>query len=64
MVPGSYGGSTLPVFNGPMAPFYGGGPLPFAGPFGFGTFSATGPVVGYSSPFMPGGPQGLTPFGP
>jgi hypothetical protein len=72
MVPGSYGvlpfsGSSTP-FNGGVAPVSGGGaPLPFAGPFGFGTFTATGPVSGYSSPILPGGPPGpmrVGPFGP
>jgi len=72
MVPGSYGGmpfsgSSTP-FNGGVAPVSGGGaPLPFAGPFGFGTFTATGPVLGYSSPILPGGPAGpmrVGPFGP
>jgi len=43
---------------------YGGAPLPFAGPMGFGTFSATGPVVGYSAPFVPGGPPWPMRFGP
>jgi len=46
MSPGNYRGAP---FN------YGGSPLPFAGPMGFGTFSATGPVLGYSAPFLPGG---------
>jgi hypothetical protein len=48
-----YGG--LPAPN--MLPgSYAGNPLPFAGPVGFGTFTATGPVTGYSAPFVPGGP--------
>ena len=47
-----YGGLPAPT----MVPgSYGGNPLPFAGPVGFGTFTATGPVTGYSAPFMPGG---------
>jgi hypothetical protein len=43
---------------------YRGTPLPFAGPVGFGTFSATGPVAGYSAPFMPAGPPGPMGYGP
>ena len=38
-------------------------PLPYAGPMGFGTFSASGPVNGYNAPFVPGGSPGPMPFG-
>ncbi len=55
MVPGSYGGAA---FTG------GGSPLPFAGPIGFGTFTATGPVLGYGTPTLPGSSPWPMPFGP
>ena len=61
LVTALYGG--LPAAS--MVPgSYGGAPLPYAGPVGFGTFTASGPVVGYNAPFVPNGPPGPMPFGP